>query len=517
MTRAIASAALLLSGLFTATHAANTRAALVLQVYDADLANGIAEPLSAILLKKARMEIVSEPHADVCDLVLTCRVRRTGYRIDSRLVDASEGRVFARESIAGSEDEIFSLVDRMAQMITGELEKRGDQNTVAVLDFANEAGDDSGPIASGLPAMMMTAMRQTSHLTLLERVDVERSMAKSRLETAAGLSVVETAELSQWLGADVAVIGTLTDALEVELAAAERDTDKPLGIARRVGPRTVLSELIAGVALDLTGELGSHVLNTRTVAVLPFENHGSDQYDALVSGIPDMLTTTLGQATIPLTVIERVQIDKAMRNFNLEMSGPIDSDTAVEVGAWLGADAVALGSFLRFGRVFRIDARLIDAETGEVMIAQSVTGGEDDVLTMVDSLGRRLLQRVDERETDRDVGTGTLKVAFRTVKSEMGERPVYHHICKLYVDGDFMGLSPVVDRPGRWTTLFDKRIRAGAHRVEIVHGYVRDVGWDGQMDEQPRRFAAVVEPGSVTTIKYTYEVGWFNDQYVYEP
>ena len=517
MKRAIASAVLLLAGLLTATDAANSRATLVLQVSGADLADRVAGPLSTILLEKARMEIVSEPHADDCDLVLTCRVRRTGYRLESRLVDAREGRVFATESLAGGEDEIFDLVDRMAQTITSKLQKRGEESAIAVLNFANEAGDDSGPIASGLPAMMMTAMRQASRLTLLERVELERSMSKTRLETAVGLSVAETAELSRWLGADVAVIGTLTDILEVELVAAEPATGNPLEIVQRKGPRTVLSELIAGVVSDLARELGSHLLNTRTVAVLPFENHGSDQYGTLVSGIPDMLTTTLGQAMIPLTVIERVQIDKAMRNFNLEMSGPIDSDTAVEVGAWLGADAVVLGSFLRFGRVFRIDARMIDAETGEVVIAQSVTGGEDDVLTMVDSLGRQLLQRVDERETDGNVGMGTLKILFRTVKSEMGERPVYHHICKLYVDGDFMGMSPVVDRPERWTTLLDKRIRAGARKVEIVHGFVRELGWDGQMDEQPRRFATVVEAGSVTTIKYTYEVGWFDDQYVYNP
>ena len=51
----------------------------------------------------------------------------------------------------------------------------------------------------------------------------------------------------------------------------------------------------------------------------------------------------------------------------------------------------------------------------------------------------------------------------------------------------------------------------------FVHGYVQDGQWDGRMPEQPERFNPVVEPGGRTTIRYTYNVGWFEDQYVYEP
>lgn len=75
----------------------------------------------------------------------------------------------------------------------------------------------------------------------------------------------------------------------------------------------------------------------------------------------------------------------------------------------------------------------------------------------------------------------------------MGERPVYHYICKLYVDGDYMGLSSVLADADRWTLLFDKGIRSGACRVEIVHGCVQDGQWDDRMPEQPERFYPVVE------------------------
>ena len=93
---------------------------------------------------------------------------------------------------------------------------------------------------------------------------------------------------------------------------------------------------------------------------------------------------------------------------------------------------------------------------------------------------------------------------------------MYHHICRLYVDGKHLGLSPVVERVGRWQPLFTQALRAGTHRVQVVHGYVQDGDWDGQMEEQPETFDVVIEAGSVSTVQYTYEVGWFKDRYVYE-
>ena len=144
---------------------------------------------------------------------------------------------------------------------------------------------------------------------------------------------------------------------------------------------------------------------TRRIAVLYFENHSSATYDRFVRGLSDMLMTSLGQAQ-RLTVIERVQIDKAMENFRLELSGPIDTKTAVEVGEWLGADAVVLGSFTQFGKAYRIDARLIDAGTGELVVAQNVQGAERDVIAMVDQLGAQLSDSVGEKEAEFVDGTG---------------------------------------------------------------------------------------------------------------
>jgi hypothetical protein len=93
----------------------------------------------------------------------------------------------------------------------------------------------------------------------------------------------------------------------------------------------------------------------------------------------------------------------------------------------------------------------------------------------------------------------------------------YRHLCKLYVDGRFAGLSPVIGQGETWSTLFRKRLPAGRHEVQVVHGFVREGAWDGQMPSQPHVFAVVVEPNQVAALQYSYLVGWFNEEFRYGP
>ncbi|MBM3279749.1 MAG: DUF4159 domain-containing protein [Candidatus Handelsmanbacteria bacterium] len=55
-------------------------------------------------------------------------------------------------------------------------------------------------------------------------------------------------------------------------------------------------------------------------------------------------------------------------------------------------------------------------------------------------------------------------------------RHLYHQICKLYVDGKYLGTSPVVQQAKAWTTLIDKKLPAGLHEVQVLHGFVKQAG-----------------------------------------
>jgi TolB-like protein len=448
-----------------------------------------------------------------CDMVLVVRGIVTGYRIEAEIIDTVQGRRLAAEMVTGPQEQVFELIDRLGDRLALSL-RQLPQGTVAVLGFDNHAGLSNRPFVSGLPQMLLTSLHQHPELTMVEPSQVEQGHTMLTVPGADGGPAAD-AELGRWLGAAVAVRGVFAENLDVRIDLVTMAKRRSLATFERRGTRQNLARMAEELIEEVTATGARHRNTRHTVAVLPFRNHGDEQYDTFVDGLADMLTTSLGQ-TAQLTLIERVQIETAMRNFNLEMSGAIDPEKAVVVGAWLGADAVVLGSFLRFGKVYRIDARMIDAETGEVLAADSESGPEDAVMGLVDDLGEQLLDRFEERVPPDAVGTGQLEVLFRMTKAEMGERTSYFHVCKLYVDGKYMDTSPVVDEIGEWVTLFARDLRSGEHRVQVLHGFARRRGWDGRMPLQPDSFDILIEPMATATVRYTFEVGWFKDRYLYD-
>lgn len=439
-----------------------------------------------------------------------------GLEIEAHLLDTRTGAASA-QTVSGVTEDVFDLIDLLGQRLIRSLPGgEGHLPVVAILAFQNGASPGSGLFVGGIPEMLRTNLCQVPGLAVVDGRLVAQGREALSLHSRAPLTDDQASALGRWVGADMVITGRFADRIEVIVDGVAGQGRREVGQVRVSAPRREMAAAMDRAGKDLGQLLRRQRRQTRTVAVLSFQNHSDGEYDRFVRGIADMLMTSLGQAE-RLTIIERIQIEQALRNFNLELSGPIDADTAVEVGAWLGADAVVLGSFLRFGATYRIDARLIDATTGEVMIAESARGPEDEVISMVDELGANLIARFGERETGVQTGSGVLEVVFRTTKAEMGERPVYHHICKLYVDGSFLGLSPVVRQADRWTPLFKRTLRTGRHQVQVVHGYARGDAWDGQMDVQPQDFEVEIEAGSTTAVRYTYEVGWFEDQYLYEP
>ena len=438
------------------------------------------------------------------------------YEIDAELIDTQTRTRLAKITRSGERGEVFNIVDVLGRELSqnlGALDKK--RSTIAVLYFENLSSGEYSFFVRGISDMLMTSLRQSQTWTLTERAQIEQGLAHFGLETGTQLSLEEASTLGSWLGADVVIFGRFRESYRIDARLIDVGKRELLVEQRITGTK---GEMVAGVnefGGGLLRKLSRFRKTGRKIAVLYFENHTSQTYDRFVRGLSDMLITSLGQAK-KLTIIERVQIDRAMENVRLELSGPIDAKTAVEVGKWLGADAVVLGSFSQFGDAFRIGARLIDAETGELLVAQNVRGPESDVISMVDQLGVQLIDRVGEKEAEFSGGTGFLRIRFMIARAEMTERPVYHQICR-HSSTARGGLSPVVQRTDEWITLFSQELRAGKHDVEVIHGFVKEKNWDGELAKQPEIFPVTIKQGATTTLQYSFGVGWFRDAYYYKP
>jgi hypothetical protein len=112
-----------------------------------------------------------------------------------------------------------------------------------------------------------------------------------------------------------------------------------------------------------------------TVGVAEFEVKNEIGLENAGVVIPELLVGKLKEAgTYDLS--ERILLQKALEEQQLQMSGLTDEETASEVGEIYNIEAVVSGSAMQVGRTIRINGRLIHTETGEIIEAATVKFGD---------------------------------------------------------------------------------------------------------------------------------------------
>ncbi|HEX9283146.1 MAG TPA: CsgG/HfaB family protein [Gemmatimonadales bacterium] len=132
------------------------------------------------------------------------------------------------------------------------------------------------------------------------------------------------------------------------------------------------------------------------IAVLPFDNGGSygqdkENFDALQKGIAAMLISELS-ANPAARVVEREEIQKLLEEQNLGASGRVDPQTAAKVGRLVGARYVVLGTFIDFYGDFRVDARLVNVETSEIVKVEKDQAQRDHLFQIIQNVAARLMK-----------------------------------------------------------------------------------------------------------------------------
>lgn len=161
------------------------------------------------------------------------------------------------------------------------------------------------------------------------------------------------------------------------------------------------------------------------IAVLEFKNKADNQYwwHGGAAAIQDVFVTELVKSG-KFRVIDRERLSALMAEKNLALSGDLDPATAVRAGKLIGVDYFLVGSVTEYGKEDRggsgfgvsirkskftaaANARLIDAETGEIIWAdegreeesnskvrvRGIGGGVDDQ-RMFDKVMKPIVQRL---------------------------------------------------------------------------------------------------------------------------
>ncbi|MEO8294187.1 MAG: CsgG/HfaB family protein [Gemmatimonadota bacterium] len=145
--------------------------------------------------------------------------------------------------------------------------------------------------------------------------------------------------------------------------------------------RTMLAALMLTALAPFTAQAQD---SRPGIAVMPFENGGSygrdkEDFDALQAGIPAMLISELSR-NAGARVVDRSDINRILTEQNLATQGRVDAATASRVGKLVGARYMIMGAFIDHYGKMRIDSRIVDVETSEILKVVSVGPREREKL-----------------------------------------------------------------------------------------------------------------------------------------
>lgn len=158
------------------------------------------------------------------------------------------------------------------------------------------------------------------------------------------------------------------------------------------------SLMAIGMAVGLAAPLAAQ--DTRPgIAVFPIESGGSYGQDAedlaaLEVGLQQMLTTEFA-VNEALRVVERSQLRRLMEEQDLGASGRVDAETAARLGRIVGARYVVTGGFMDWQGDFRLDLRVVNVETSEIVRTERVRKKKEELYAIVVEAAQNLTRGLD--------------------------------------------------------------------------------------------------------------------------
>ena len=176
--------------------------------------------------------------------------------------------------------------------------------------------------------------------------------------------------------------------------------------------------------------------NKHSIGITSFP-HVNGDYSELSNYISDELVVQLFSVSDSgIEIIERNQMNKIFKELHLSSTGIIDGESIQQLGKLHGVDALVLGSITDLGEQIKINARLVDTETGRVFSAAGIMIPKTNNVKV---LMERILEpghTDDKSSNDHKImlgGTGSSHT--RTEKQEKGTVPYVLNL-KQYEIGD---------------------------------------------------------------------------------
>lgn len=192
-------------------------------------------------------------------------------------------------------------------------------------------------------------------------------------------------------------LGDLTNAREayntyLQVGKTRKVRNEISGRLTALARREAVANAKAAVANE--ARLSSTRSDLNTVAIPPLSFTGPDSsLKPLERGLAELMISDLSKSPA-LTVVERDRMQALADEIRLSESGRVDSATAVRAGKLIQAGRIVNGTIIQQGNTLRLDASLVEVQTGVIGAPATSPGTLEQLFDMEKSVVFMLFERM---------------------------------------------------------------------------------------------------------------------------
>lgn len=283
-------------------------------------------------------------------------------------------------------------------------EPRDDDVSIAVIGF-----DDRGPsvklapLRNALAEMLSGDLAKYEGLRATERLRISQFLDEQDLTDSSLVEQSAKRDVGKALAADYLVSGRYSatpEQISLQAVFYRVGNKKPLATWKlNASPDKLLEleqQLLAKIleALDVKPVLRSPPPAKQgpspTLAVLGLKNLGvTTRLQSMQVGFSELLQSNLSALT-DVRLVERDKLYKILAEQKLNANGLTDLLSAIRVGRLLGAQRFLYGSFLEIGDNLRVDLRLADTRSAQILRTESASGPTEQFAELLEDLALRV-------------------------------------------------------------------------------------------------------------------------------
>ncbi|MFH1957303.1 MAG: PorV/PorQ family protein [bacterium] len=346
-------------------------------------------------------------------------------------------------------------------------EKPVSKQTIAVGNFINITKDEKSEwLRVGIPEMACTTLSQIGGINIVDRARLQDVIEEQKLGMLGIISEESAPQVGKLLGATAIIIGSYRlsgNDLLINARLLKTETAEILRAETGKGKVGKIDEIVQEIVLKMAGVIGKKVtarerkqirnqakmmlsnleelsrgevlysagnitearkyykqalkknpddatlqklkdidLKMGAVAVLKFNNNSGAKYNYLGDSILETLTDSLTKET-GLCFVERANLDKAIEEQRLGMTGIVDAKTAPKVGKIAGATFLLTGSYKVTGKTLKIFSQVIDSSNGSSLLKVTEEGEVGNARKIVEKMAGEItsgLLEAKQKEKD---------------------------------------------------------------------------------------------------------------------